>query len=346
MSVETIEYKDGNVVMIDQRILPHEEDYVICKTPEEVAESIKSMVIRGAPAIGIAASYGLAQAVAQGPDDVGRAKEHFENVCAFMAATRPTAVNLFWAIDMMKGLFEKYQAQGMDAVRKAIYDKAVQIHVDDVASCKAMGKFGAEFVPDGATILTHCNAGALATGGYGTALGVIRAAAEAGKKIRVLADETRPWLQGARLTCYELAADGIDVVLICDNMAGHLMKQGEIDLVVTGSDRVAANGDAANKIGTYSVAVLAKEHGIPFYVAAPLSTIDRDIPDGGHIKIEQRSPEEVTNIHGKLQIAPMGIKALNPAFDVTPAKYIAALFTEKGVAKPPTTESVGALFEK
>ncbi len=346
MLVETIEYKDGNVVMIDQRILPHEEDYVICKTPEEVAESIKSMVIRGAPAIGIAASYGLAQAVAQGPDDVGRAKENFEKVCAFMAATRPTAVNLFWAIDTMKGLFEKNQAQGMDAVRKAIYDKAVQIHVDDVASCKAMGKFGAEFVPDGATILTHCNAGALATGGYGTALGVIRAAAEAGKKIRVLADETRPWLQGARLTCYELAADGIDVVLICDNMAGHLMKQGEIDLVVTGSDRVAANGDAANKIGTYSVAVLAKEHDIPFYVAAPLSTIDRAIPDGGHIKIEQRSPEEVTNIHGKLQIAPMGIKALNPAFDVTPAKYIAALFTEKGVAKPPTTESVGALFEK
>ncbi len=346
MLPETIEYKDGDVVMIDQRILPHTEDYVVCKTPEEVAEAIKTMVIRGAPAIGIAASYGLAQAVAQGPDDVQKAAQHFEKVCEFMAATRPTAVNLFWAIDAMKGLFEQNKGKGMDAVRTAIRDKAAQIHKEDVESCKAMGRFGAEFVPDKAAILTHCNAGALATGGYGTALGVIRAAVEAGKEIRVLADETRPWLQGARLTSYELAADGIDVSIICDNMAGHLMKQGQIDLVVTGADRVAGNGDAANKIGTYSVAVLAKEHGIPFYIAAPLSTIDRAIPDGSHIPIEQRSPEEVTNILGKLQIAPAGVKALNPAFDVTPAKYIAALFTEKGVAKPPGKESIDALFDK
>ena len=343
--VKTIEWRDGKVVMIDQRVLPHEESYVVNETPEQVAESIKTMVIRGAPAIGIAAAYGLAQAALQGPSEPLAAKKRFADVCEFMAATRPTAVNLFWAIERMRKLFDDKLLDSVDAAREALLAEAKKIHEDDIASCRAMGKFGAELVPASANILTHCNAGALATGGYGTALGVIRAAQEAGKKVHVLADETRPWLQGARLTTYELAADGIDTTLICDNMAGALMAQGKIDLVVVGADRIAANGDVANKIGTYTVAVLAKENGIPFYVAAPLSTIDRSLPDGTHIAIEQRSPEEVTRVFGKVPIAPDGLPAANPAFDVTPARYITAIITEKGVAKPPSAETVGALFQ-
>jgi methylthioribose-1-phosphate isomerase len=344
MAVKTIEWDSGAVVMIDQRLLPREERYLRCTTPEAVADAIRDMAIRGAPAIGIAAAYGLALAVLQGPDDAERAAAHFDAKAALLAATRPTAVNLFWAIETMRAELAEALPQGVDAAREHLLAAAKKIHADDVASCRAIGRFGAEYVPDGATILTHCNAGALATGGYGTALGVVRAAVEAGKKVRVLADETRPWLQGARLTTYELAADGIDVTLICDNMAGALMAKGEIDLVVVGADRIARNGDTANKIGTYSVAVLAKEHGIPFYVAAPLSTIDRNIPDGSHIAIEERSPAEVTRFGGQLDIAPAGVGARNPAFDVTPARYIRAIVTEKGVARPPGSTTIDALF--
>ncbi len=344
MTVRTIEWKDGAVLMIDQRVLPHVVQDVRCETPEEVADAIRDMAIRGAPAIGIAAAYGLALAVAQGPDGPDAARAHFGEKARLLAATRPTAVNLFWAIGEMTRAFEAALPRGIDAVRTELLALAKRIHDDDVASCRAMGRFGAEFVPDGARILTHCNAGALATGGYGTALGVIRAAEESGKRVRVLADETRPWLQGARLTAYELAADGIDVTLICDNMAGALMARGEIDLVVVGADRIAHNGDTANKIGTYTVAVLAREHGIPFYVAAPLSTIDRAIPDGTHIRIEERPASEVTTLGGKVAIAPEGVAVRNPAFDVTPARYIAAIFTEAGVAKPPDKEAIDALF--
>jgi methylthioribose-1-phosphate isomerase len=346
MSVKTIEWSDGKVIMIDQRLLPHEERYVECNTPDEVAEAIRNMTIRGAPAIGISAAYGLAQAVIQGPENEARARGNFENVCRVMAGTRPTAVNLFWAIDKMKIAFEAALPGGVGAVRTALLQTAKGIHNDDVEACRRMGRFGAMFVPDNATILTHCNAGALATGGYGTALGVIRAAVEAGKKVRVLADETRPWLQGARLTSYELAADGIDVTLICDNMAGHFMSRGKVDLVVVGADRIAANGDFANKIGTYSVAVLAKENKVPFYVAAPLSTIDRNLRDGTGIVIEERSPDEVTVLAGKCPIAPAGMRAYNPAFDVTPARYVTAIFTEAGVAIPPSVETVSGLFTK
>lgn len=346
MTVRTIEWKDGAVLMIDQRVLPHVVRDVRCESPEEVAEAIRDMAIRGAPAIGIAAAYGLALAATQGPDDVAAARANFDEKAKLLAATRPTAVNLFWAIGEMTRAFDDAAPRGIAAVRAELVALAKRIHDDDVASCRAMGRFGAEFVPDGARILTHCNAGALATGGYGTALGVIRAAAESGKRVRVLADETRPWLQGARLTAYELAADGIDVTLICDNMAGALMARGEIDLVVVGADRIARNGDTANKIGTYTVAVLAREHGIPFYVAAPLSTIDRAIPDGTHIRIEERAASEVTTLGGKVSIAPAGIAVRNPAFDVTPARYIAAIFTEAGVASPPSESTIDALFER
>ena len=341
----TIEWKDDVVVMIDQRKLPGTEVYVSCKTAHEVARAIKTMVIRGAPAIGVAAAMGIALGMRRSTATGTRQfATEFQKTCELMAATRPTAVNLFWAIERMKKIFAE-AAQGggsVDEIKQRLEDEARRIHDADVASCRAMGAFGAALVPDSARILTHCNAGALATAGYGTALGVIRAAAEQGKKIAVLADETRPFLQGARLTAWELVKDGIDTTVITDNMAGSMMRLGDVDLVVVGADRIAANGDVANKIGTYTVAVLAKEHGIPFYVAAPLSTIDLATPDGSGIPIEERSEREVTHV-GPSRLTPEGARIRNPAFDVTPAKYVTAIITERGIARAPFRESLAEL---
>jgi methylthioribose-1-phosphate isomerase len=304
------------------------------------------MVVRGAPAIGVSAAFGLALGASQA---AGLPAAHFkvrmEQLFQVFAQARPTAVNLFWAIDKVRATADTGLAAGRTPAEIAgeIEILAQAVHDDDLESCRAIGRFGAEVVPDRGTVLTHCNAGGLATAGYGTALGVIRGAVEAGKTIRVLADETRPFLQGARLTAWELMQDGIDTVLITDNMAGALMRRGEIDVVVVGSDRIAANGDIANKIGTYSVAVLARAHGIPFYVAAPLTTIDMDCPDGDRIPIEERDPSEVTSLFG-VPVAPEGVGVMNPAFDVTPAEYLAGIVTDKGIVRPPFTESLAALF--
>src|SRR5437870_3528653 len=302
----TIAREADAVVMIDQRKLPAEEVYVRCRTAAEVARAIKSMVIRGAPAIGVAAAMGIALGI-RNSKSTGTQKlaAEFYKICELMAATRPTAVNLFWAIDRMKHAFAAGAEAGesVEQIKDRLDREALKIHDEDVASCRAMGAFGAQVVPAEARILTHCNAGALATAGYGTALGVIRGAVEAGKRVAVFADETRPFLQGARLTAWELVRDGIQTTVIADNMAGSLMRQRKVDLVVVGADRIAANGDTANKIGTYSVAVLAREHQIPFYVSAPLSTIDLNTPDGSTIPIEQRSAKEVTHV-GRAKIAP------------------------------------------
>jgi methylthioribose-1-phosphate isomerase len=343
----TIEWKDDAVVMIDQRKLPASEVYVRCKTANEVAKAIKTMVIRGAPAIGVAAAMGIA--LGMGRSRATGTKQfttEFQKTCDLMAATRPTAVNLFWAIERMKKTFADaaHNGHSVDEIKRRLADEARAIHDEDVQSCRTMGAHGAGLVPASANILTHCNAGALATAGYGTALGVIRAAAEQGKKIAVLADETRPFLQGARLTAWELVKDGIDTTVITDNMAGSMMRLGQVDLVVVGADRIAANGDVANKIGTYSVAVLAREHGIPFYVAAPLSTVDLNTPDGSRIPIEERNDREVTHI-GSSRITPDGAHVRNPAFDVTPAKYVTAIITERGIARAPFDESLAQLFE-
>ena len=342
----TIEWQDDAVVMVDQRKLPGKEIYVRCKSANEVAKAIKTMVIRGAPAIGVSAAMGLALGVRKSSATGTRQLlTEFLKTCDVMAATRPTAVNLFWAIERMKQRFAGLAQAGasVDEIKTALVAEANLIHDEDVASCKALGGFGATLVPQDATILTHCNAGALATAGYGTALGVIRGAVDAGKTVRVLADETRPFLQGARLTAWELVKDRIDTTVITDNMAGALMRQGLIDLVVVGADRIAANGDTANKIGTYSVAVLAKENGVPFYVAAPLSTIDLETPTGDRIPIEERPAREVTHVGGS-QVTPDGAKIRNPAFDVTPARYITAIVTEKGIARPDFTASLPRLF--
>lgn len=340
--------RDGHiVVMIDQRKLPSKEVYVRCATAKEVARAIKTMVIRGAPAIGVAAAYGLAVGVrASHATGTQKLATEFYRLCEMMASTRPTAVNLFWAIDRMKASFAAGVAVGesVDQLKDRLDGQADVIHDDDVASCRAMGAHGAAVVPDVACILTHCNAGALATAGYGTALGVIRGAVAAGKKITVLADETRPFLQGARLTAWELVREGIDTTVITDNMAGSLMRQGLVDIVVVGADRIAANGDTANKIGTYSVAVLAREHHIPFYVAAPLSTIDLQTPDGSRIPIEERNAREVTHFAGN-QVTPSGAHVRNPAFDVTPHHLIAGIITERGVCRAPFDESLKAAFE-
>ena len=343
----TIEWNDEGVVMIDQRKLPGQEVYVRARTAAEVARAIKTMVIRGAPAIGVAAAMGLALGVKQ-TKTTGTQKlaAEFYKLCEIMAATRPTAVNLFWAIDRMKRVFGEAAKSGasVDQIKSLLEDEARKIHDEDVASCRAMGTYGATMVPHAATILTHCNAGALATAGYGTALGVIRGAVDAGKKVAVLADETRPFLQGARLTAWELMRDGIDTTVITDNMSGALMRDGQVDLVVVGADRIAANGDVANKIGTYTVAVLAKEHGIPFYVAAPLSTIDLATADGAGIPIEERGEKEVTHL-GSTRLTPKGAKIRNPAFDVTPSKYVTAIITEAGIATPPYAESLKRLLK-
>lgn len=334
--VETIQWTDAGVVMIDQTRLPLEQTFVTCRTYLEVADAIKTMVIRGAPAIGVAAAMGVALGVREGAD--------FETVCKTLAATRPTAVNLFWGITRMTRLYASLEGAPRREVVLRMIEEAKQIRLEDIAICQAIGRNGEPLVPDGKTVLTHCNAGALATAGYGTALGVIRAAVSAGKKIDVFADETRPFLQGARLTAWELQQDGISTTVITDNMAGHFLRSGRIGCVVVGADRIAANGDVANKIGTYSVAVLAKENGIPFYVAAPVSTFDLTLASGDSIPIEQRSPDEVTHVFG-MRIAPEKMAAENPAFDVTPARYVTAIICERGVARAPYEESLRKLAQ-
>jgi len=343
----TIAREADVVVMIDQRKLPAEEIYVRCSTAAEVARAIKTMVIRGAPAIGVAAAYGIALGMRKSTS-TGTQKfaAEFYKMCELMAATRPTAVNLFWAIERMKRSFAEgaHAGESVDQIKDRLDREADRIHDEDVASCRAMGAFGASVVPDDARILTHCNAGALATAGYGTALGVVRGAVEAGKRVAVFADETRPFLQGARLTAWELVRDGIETTVITDNMAGSLMRNGGVNFVVVGADRIAANGDTANKIGTYPVAVLAREHGIPFYVAAPLSTIDLKTADGSQIPIEERQAKEVTHIKGA-QLAPDGALVWNPAFDVTPHQLIAGIITERGICRPPYIESLRRAFE-
>ncbi len=343
----TIARENDTVVMIDQRKLPGEEVYVRCKTAAQVARAIKTMVIRGAPAIGVAAAMGIALGMRRSAaTGTQKFAAEFYKMCELMAATRPTAVNLFWAIERLKRSFAEAAAAGesVDQIKDRLDRESTAIHDEDVASCRAMGAFGAAIVPADARILTHCNAGALATAGYGTALGVIRGAVEAGKRVRVVADETRPFLQGARLTAWELLRDGIETTVITDNMAGAIMHAGRIDLVVVGADRIAANGDTANKIGTYTVAVLAREHNIPFYVAAPLSTIDLATPDGSHIPIEERNVREVTHLHGS-RLTPVGALIRNPAFDVTPHHLIAGIISECGILRPPYIESLKQVFE-
>jgi methylthioribose-1-phosphate isomerase len=344
--IQTLEWTDSGVRFIDQTKLPTEETYVTCKTHEQVADAIRTMVVRGAPAIGVAAAMGIALGVKNSKaESVGELKREFDQICDAMGKTRPTAVNLFWAIRRLQDKFELLRVRPLPQIKQAIVEEARRMHAEDIAANQAMGRHGATLMPATGGVLTHCNAGALATCGYGTALGVIRAAVEQGKKIHVYADETRPFLQGSRLTAWELMKDGIPTTVISDNMAGAMMSQGKIGAIVVGADRIAANGDVANKIGTYTVAVLAKEHGIPFYVAAPFSTIDLETPDGSKIPIEQRNPREVTHIGGK-QMVPEGVQIENPAFDVTPAKYVTAIVTERGIARSPYVESLRRLAEE
>ncbi len=354
---KTIEWTEDGVRMIDQTKLPSQEVYVTCRTYREVAEAIRSMVIRGAPAIGVAAAMGIALGIKHSTArTIQELRADFEKIAETIGKTRPTAVNLFWAIERMRAVFknsvgaihevplqQRSDAETIARTKMRLVEEAQRILAEDIAINEAMGRHGAALMPDSGTVLTHCNAGALATGGYGTALGVIRAAVEAGKQINVFADETRPFLQGARLTAWELAKDHIPVTLITDNMAGHFMKSGKIKAAIVGADRIAANGDVANKIGTYSVAVLARENQIPFYVAAPLSTIDLSLATGDQIPIEERAPSEVTHWAG-VATAPNNIPARHPAFDVTPHRYVTAIITERGVARPPYEDSLKALF--
>ena len=338
----TIEWRDDAIVMVDQRKLPKQERYVKCRTGAQVVRAIKTMVIRGAPAIGVAAAMGLAMGVVRSKaKGTTQLAAEFYKLCDLMAGTRPTAVNLFWAIDRMKQVFAAAVRAGhsVEEVAARLRHEAQVIHDEDDERCRTMGSYGAAVVPDKARVLTHCNAGALATAGYGTALGVIRRAVEEGKRVAVFAGETRPFLQGARLTAWELVRDGIDTTVITDSMAGSLMRDGQIDLVIVGADRIAANGDVANKIGTYSVAVLARAHDLLFYVAAPTSTIDLATPDGAHIPIEERNAREVTHL-GASQLAPDGAGTRNPAFDVTPSQYVSAIITERGVCRPPYADSL------
>ncbi len=337
----TIKWDNGKIIMIDQRKLPGEEVYVECTDHNQMAEAIETMVIRGAPAIGVAAAYGVALGIL-GLDEKDDLEERFDQIYRRLERTRPTARNLFWALERMKRAFFRERDQDLKKLKKAMLQEALDIEMEDVETNRRIGEWGKTLVKDGQTILTHCNAGALATAGYGTALGVIRAAFEEGKKIQVYADETRPFLQGARLTCWELEKDSIPVVLIADNMAGYLMKKGEVSLVITGADRIALNGDTANKIGTYTVAVLAREHNLPFYVAAPMSTIDFTIRDGNQIPIEERDPHEIKWI-GDVCLSPSRIEVRNPAFDVTPAEYITAIITENGIVRPPFQRSLQEL---
>ncbi len=338
----TVAWENGVVVMIDQRRLPAEESLLRCRDHHEVATAIRDMAIRGAPAIGVAAALGLALGASLTRAEGATLRAEWSDMCATLAATRPTAVNLFWAIERMRRRFEALAGEGGETLRRALLAEALAIQQEDVLACQKMGDLGAELLPQDARILTHCNAGALATAGYGTALGVVRSAARLGKLKAVFADETRPWLQGARLTVWELMQDGIDATLIADGAAGHLMAKREINAVVVGADRIAANGDVANKIGTYTVAILAKEHGLPFYVAAPVSTLDLQTPTGADIPIEERPAHEVTHIAGH-RVAPEGTRVRNPAFDVTPHRYVTAIVCERGVARPPYAESLRKL---
>ena len=344
--IQTLEWTESGVVFIDQTKLPTEEVYVTCTTHQQVADVIRNMVVRGAPAIGVAAAMGIALGVKNSKaTNAADLKKDFDQICEAIRQTRPTAINLFWAIRRMTEKFESLRPRTIAEIRQAqqvMIEESQRMHAEDIAANQAMGRHGATLMPSSGGVLTHCNAGALATAGYGTALGVIRAAIEAGKKIHVYADETRPFLQGSRLTAWELMKDGIPTTVISDNMAGVMMQQGKIGAIVVGADRIAANGDVANKIGTYTVAILAKEHGIPFYVAAPISTVDLATPDGSKIPIEQRNAREVTHIGGR-QMTPDGVEIENPAFDVTPAKYIAAIITERGIARAPYKESLSEL---
>jgi methylthioribose-1-phosphate isomerase len=347
--IKTVEWTNEGVRMIDQRRLPTEEIYLTLRSYEEVAEAIKKMVIRGAPAIGISAAMGLALGAKQSVGmSVADLEDDFSYMCDVMSKTRPTAVNLFWAIERMRDRFnqEKSRTRNVDEIKQSLVQEALKIFEEDIEANRSIGHYGAGLIPDGATVLTHCNAGALATAGdYGTALGVIRGARDAGKRVAVIADETRPYLQGLRLTAWELAKDDIPVTVITDNMAGHVMKSGKVDCVVVGADRIAANGDTANKIGTYMVAVLAQRNNLPFYVAAPITTLDLSIESGDQIPIEERDAREITHISNQ-QLGPDGVAVHNPAFDVTPNELIAAIITDKGVARSPYTESLRALVEK
>src|SRR6516225_4009728 len=341
--IQTLEWTDSGVRFLDQTKLPTEEVYVTCKTHEQVADVIRNMVVRGAPAIGVAAGMGIALGVQNSKaENTADLKKEFDEICRVIGATRPTAVNLFWAIRRMQDKFDSLNGQSIAEIKQALVAEAQRMHVEDIAANQAMGQHGAVLLPSTGGVLTHCNAGALATAGYGTALGVIRAAVDSGKKLHVYADETRPFLQGSRLTAWELMKDDIPTTVISDNMAGTLMRQGKIDAVVVGADRIAANGDVANKVGTYTVAILAKEHGLPFFVAAPFSTVDLETPDGSRIPIEQRASSEVTHFAGT-QVAPDGVSVENPAFDVTPARYVTAIITERGIARDPYADSLREL---
>jgi methylthioribose-1-phosphate isomerase len=342
----TIEWRGDRVILLDQTRLPQEEVYLECRRPEELAKAIRDLVIRGAPAIGVAAAMGLALAARcidakNGPEFL----QQLETYKDLLLQTRPTAVNLRWALDRQWRRIQELADPEPDSVRAALEEEAQQIFIEDILTNAAIGKAGAQIVPAGATILTHCNAGALATAGYGTALGVVRAAQAQGKDVSVLADETRPFLQGVRLTAWELQKDGVPVTVITDNMAGHLMRTGEVSLVIVGADRIAANGDTANKIGTYSLAVLARENGVPLYVAAPSSTFDPSLPSGKEIPIEERGMDEVLQI-GSIRMAPEGVGARYPAFDVTPHGLISGIITERGIIKPPLPENVPAFLRR
>jgi methylthioribose-1-phosphate isomerase len=347
--IKTVEWTNEGIRMLDQRLLPSEEKYLMLRSYEEVAEAIKKMVVRGAPVIGVSAAMGLALGASQSVGtSVADLEDDFSYMCQVMSQTRPTAVNLFWAIERMRVRFnrEKGKTTEVEKIKDGLIEEALAIFREDIEANRALGRFGAELIADGDTVLTHCNAGALATAGdYGTALGVIRGARDAGKHVAVIADETRPFLQGLRLTAWELAKDNIPVTVITDNMAGHVMKSGKVNVVVVGADRIAANGDAANKIGTYMVAVLAKRHEIPFYVAAPISTLDLSLKTGAEIPIEERDRKEVTHI-GEHQLAPEGVDVQNPAFDVTPNDLITAIITDKGVARAPYVDSLRNLAGK
>jgi methylthioribose-1-phosphate isomerase len=344
-AIHTIDIHQDHIRLLDQRKLPLVEEYVACRSYEETARAITDMVVRGAPAIGVTAAAGIALGVQQMPQPVSEAdfEAKFDAICETLAQTRPTAVNLFWAINRMRECLQRCREEPLSRRRELLWQEAHHLHAEDIRLNRQIGANGLDLVPPQSTVLTHCNAGALATAGYGTALGVIRAAHFAGRQVQVLADETRPFLQGARLTTWELQRDAIPVTLITDNMAGYFMQQGRVDLVIVGADRIAAKCDVANKIGTYSVAILAREHGIPFYVAAPLSTIDRSLATGAEIPIEQRHGDEVRLV-GSQRIAAADIEVENPAFDVTPARYIRGIITEAGVASPPNASTIAALF--
>jgi len=349
--LKPIAWTEHGVRILDQRALPARESYLTCKTYEDVADAIRRMVIRGAPALGIAAAMGIALGMQQSSaKDLKTLEADFEKIAETLAQTRPTAVNLFWAIARLRQRFHELESMPHQLaaselianIKQALVAEAQRIHAEDIAQNQTIGRYGAALILDRACVLTYCNAGALATGGFGTALGVVRAAVAAGKQVHVFACETRPYLQGARLTTWELQRDAIPTTLITDNMVGHFMKQGKIDCVLVGADRIARNGDVANKIGTYSVALLAREHAVPFYVAAPFTSIDLSIPSGEHIPIEERPAEEVTHIAGT-RIVPENIPAAHPAFDVTPARLVTAIITERGLARPPYEESLAQL---